>query len=286
MIERGRLWVLIASGVAIAAVLLLAAGLSNVELLPGHPLPRGEEPGQGGALSFASLPAGVVETLIRVFGFVILVLLPLALIYVVVSPDARRRVLYRLGLLAWLIALYLVLRANWDFLRALQVQPVVPALPSDVDLPPLQFPASPSPILVWISTVGLALLLAAAVVAALWFVWHRRRRPDAVERLAGEARGALNALSLGADVEDTIMRCYFDMGRILEQERGIARTEAMTPREFEGRLKELGLPAQDVEQLTRLFEAVRYGRWVAGEQEKRQAMACLTAIAESSRGAS
>ncbi|MFN2291062.1 MAG: DUF4129 domain-containing protein [Anaerolineae bacterium] len=284
--ERSRRWVLVVSALAIAAILLLAAGLSSVELLPGRPLPRGGEQGQGGALPFASLPVGVIAFLIRAFGFVMLVLLPLALIYVLVSPDARRRVLYRLGLLTWLIALFLLLRANSDFLRSLQVQPTNPALPSDVELPALEFSASPSPILIWISTAALALLLAAAVVTSLWVLWRRRRKPDAVEKLADEARGALHALSTGADVEDTIMRCYFDMARILERERGIARTEAMTPREFEGRLKELGLPAGHVEQLTRLFEAARYGQWIAGEQEKRQAIASLTAIAESSRSAS
>jgi len=287
MIERSRLWVLLASALAIAAILLLAAGLSSVELLPGQPLPRGGEPGQDGLLSGESMPTRVLQLLIRVFGFVVLVLLPLALIYVIVSAEARRHVLYRLGLLAWLIALYLVLRANSDLLRSIQWEQPGAALPSDVELPALEFTSNPTPALIWISTVGLALLLAAALVGGFWILWRRRRRkPGTLEQLAGEARGALDALSAGADVEDTIMRSYFEMARILEQERGITRAEAMTPREFEGRLKELRLPAQDVEKLTRLFEAVRYGRWVPGEQEKRQAMACLTAIAESSRGAS
>ena len=287
MIERSRLWVLLAAVLAIVALLLLAAGLSSVELLPGRPLPRGGEPAEGGFFSGGGLPTRLVQALIRVFGFIMLVFLPLALIYVLVSAEARRRVLYRLGLFAWLIALYLLLRANSDLLRSFQLEPSGGPLPSEGELPALAFTSDPTPALVWISTVGLALLLAVALVGGFWMLWRRRRRkPDALEQLAGEARGALDALSAGADVEDTIMRSYFEMARILEQERGITRAEAMTPREFESRLKELGLPAGDVEQLTRLFEAVRYGHWVASDQEKRQAIACLTAIAESSRGAS
>jgi cbb3-type cytochrome oxidase subunit 3 len=284
--ERSRLWVLVASALAIAAILLLAAGLSSVELLPGRPLPRGEEQAQGGFFSGGGLPTRLVQSLIRIFGFIVLVLLPLALIYVIVSPEARRRVLYRLGLLTWLIALYLVLRANGDFLRSIQLEPPAAGLPAEGELPGLDFSASPTPALIWISTVGLALVLAGVLVAVFWLLWRRRRKPSTLAQLAGEARGALDALSAGADVEDTIMRSYFEMARILEQERGITRAEAMTPREFEDRLKALSLPAGDVEQLTRLFEAVRYGRWVAGEREKREAIACLMAIAESSRGGS
>jgi hypothetical protein len=127
----------------------------------------------------------------------------------------------------------------------------------------------------------LAVLLSAGLVGIAWFIWRRSRRPAGpLEQLAQEARQALVALEGGADVQDTVMRCYFEMSRILSEQRGISRSETMTPREFELRLKGAGLPDGDVEQLTRLFESVRYGARVPGEQEERQAAACLRAIAK------
>jgi hypothetical protein len=74
------------------------------------------------------------------------------------------------------------------------------------------------------------------------------------------------------------------MSQILSQQRGISRAQTMTPREFELELKGVGLPGGDVEELTRLFESVRYGARAADEQQERQAVACLTAIAEACTG--
>jgi hypothetical protein len=48
-------------------------------------------------------------------------------------------------------------------------------------------------------------------------------------------------------------------------------------------LEEAGLPGKHVQQLTRLFEQVRYGAKVSDEQKERQAIACLTAIVEACR---
>jgi hypothetical protein len=88
----------------------------------------------------------------------------------------------------------------------------------------------------------------------------------------------LDALQTGADVQDTVIRCYLEMSRVLAEQRGLRRAEAATPREFELQLKEAGLPEAQLEQLTRLFEAVRYGAKVAGERQQRQAVDCLAGI--------
>ena len=80
------------------------------------------------------------------------------------------------------------------------------------------------------------------------------------------------------------MRCYYDMVRVLNEERGITRPRAMTPREFEERLRELGIPDEPVRRLTRLFEEVRYGAKTPGESEEEQAIFCLNAIVWASKG--
>jgi len=76
-----------------------------------------------------------------------------------------------------------------------------------------------------------------------------------------------------------VMHCYFEMARVLDDHYGVVRTEAMTPREFEQLLARLDLPTAQVEQLTRLFEMVRYGSRIATDVQEQEAIACLTAIA-------
>jgi hypothetical protein len=81
------------------------------------------------------------------------------------------------------------------------------------------------------------------------------------------------------------MRCYYEMSRVLRQQRGIRRHQAMTPREFATFLEEAGLPTEAVRRLTELFEQVRYGAKSPGRDEGAQALACLETIVEFCRSA-
>ncbi len=282
MTSRQRLWVLLISGLAIVAMVLLAAGLSDLEFLPGRPLPRRARAGETLELFFGAIPGS------EVFGFIFMalyyiavLLLPLAIIYVLISPEARKRVVRSLGLLLWLLALFLVMRARPDLFQELQMQPGAAPSPDDVANPTFAFAGSFPQWAVLLTTLGLAVAMAAVLVGGAWYIWRRGRAPSTpLEQLAQEAQEALVALAAGADVKDTVMRCYFEMSRVLSEQRGIERAEAMTPREFEGQLREAGLPGRHVEQLTRLFEGVRYGARIPDEQEERRAVACLTAIVE------
>jgi len=120
-----------------------------------------------------------------------------------------------------------------------------------------------------------------------WRLWHNRRRSEeTLDLLAREARSAVEALRSGGDIRNVIIRCYFEMVQVLNRQRGITRKEGMTPREFERRLFELGLPVEPVTKLTRLFESVRYGAKDLGEVEERQALAYLEAIVQASGGRS
>ncbi len=288
MTSRQRLWMLLFSGLTIVALVLLASGLSDLELLPGRPLPRGtREAGDVGS-SLGGIPASelLYYVFMVIYGLAV-VLLPFALIYVIVSPDARKRVIRSLGMMMWFLALYLLMRANPEFFQELQLQAGAAPFADNAAVPGVEFSASVPPWAVPLATIGLALLLALGLVAIAWYIWRRSRRPASpLEQLAQEARQALVALEGGADVNDTVMRCYFEMSQILSQQRGISRSETMTPREFEIELKGAGLPDADVEQLTRLFESVRYGARVPDEQQERQAVACLTAIAGACAGSS
>ena len=82
---------------------------------------------------------------------------------------------------------------------------------------------------------------------------------------------------------NTVIRCYPEISLILLEQRGINRTETMTPREFERVLKDRGLPSEQVRVLTRLFEMVRYGTKVPDKEEENIAIESLSSIIDAIR---
>ncbi|MDX1687935.1 MAG: DUF4129 domain-containing protein [Candidatus Promineifilaceae bacterium] len=132
--------------------------------------------------------------------------------------------------------------------------------------------------------VTIVLLVAGAVIAR--FLWrHPWKQPDrgTLEMVTAEAEAALDELRAGAAVRDAILRCYLEMNQGLRQRLGLVREEGMTPREFEEELTRAGLPHHAVQRLTRLFESVRYGRQSGTETDREEAIASLEAIIEYAR---
>jgi hypothetical protein len=149
---------------------------------------------------------------------------------------------------------------------------------------PPDFVSDPPNWFLMVVNVVVALLL----VVAFWFLWRfmRARHDDTQTLLVQQAETALSDLTAGGDLRDVIMRCYARMSQVLYQSRNIQRDEAMTPREFETHLAEIGLQDQHIQRLTRLFESVRYGASSPGEPAQREALDCLRAITRAFRGAS
>jgi hypothetical protein len=154
----------------------------------------------------------------------------------------------------------------------------------DLGESPVFTPDPPSWLTLTTILVG-SLLAAVIIVAIIWRLRQLATPPSAtaLEQLAEEAQNAMVALESGGDVSQTILRCYREMSRVLKQEKGIARESTMTPREFERRLIEWGLPQDSVRTLTRLFEQVRYGHIDAAAPEKDLALACLNDIVQGSK---
>jgi len=116
----------------------------------------------------------------------------------------------------------------------------------------------------------------------VWYIYRRffYKLPSTADLLKTEVEGAINEIELGVDLRNVIIRCYADMSHILMDRRGLHRQQAMTPREFELKLQETGLPQTAVQRLTRLFEAVRYGNTQPDPEAEQEAIDCLTTIAE------
>ncbi|MFP3896341.1 MAG: DUF4129 domain-containing protein [Anaerolineales bacterium] len=295
MNRDNKIWVLLLLGAAIAAIALLAISLPALELRPGEPLILPEEmrgmPGEREEIP--PMPHGeIIDILLRAIFTFTLVLLPFAIIYLIISPESRKRALGTLITVLVITFLLMLLRPMVEGIEEeMEFGEEVPGKVPDGTLPApdTEFTAEPSPGLILAVNILLALFLAAAVVAIVWFIWqhaHTRRSVRTVEdippmeQLAQEAQEAIGAVRSGVDLNDAVTRCYFEMTRILREQRGIHRQRAMTPREFETRLEEIGLPPEQIQRLTRLFERVRYGDKNPSEREEDQAIASLTAIVE------
>jgi len=273
---------------ALASLFLLASGLSTLTFRPGIRFSLGRE------------LARLFEN--RILGWPVWTLIiAFILIYALSrrrSPPKKEGSAPSAGLLLRLVALAIMLL--WLYAFSLLPQPGVPDGQAQVQelesgaLPLFQEEAdteaaieeeaafSPDPPS-WVPLAANLLLAGLAAGIALLLLYYLRRRgdyaPTPLDRLGEEAQEAVEALKSGEDAADVILRIYYQMGRILEEERGIRRGLAMTPAEFENNLVQLGFPAEPVHTLTWLFEQVRYGARRLGENEQRQAAGSLGAIA-------
>jgi hypothetical protein len=293
--DQNRRWAVLLTSLAIVAMALLAAGLSNLELAPGRPAAHLQQPAEIDTEQGRALGQGLLDVIVVVLGILSVLLLALFAVYSFFSAEAKKRLLITLALLACLLVLYWVSEANPQQPEQAQQAPVptaptslpATALPPGTAPPTVELDLHPPGWLVWLGATVLALLAAGVAASIAWLVWSQvQREPTPLEQLAEKAEWALSALEAGADLDDTIIRCYFEMSQILKQQRGIVRREAMTPREFERGLRGTGLPEEAVAQLTRLFEKVRYGSGIPDEREEHQAMTSLAAIAAACRSAS
>lgn len=294
--EKYRVWLM--AGVALLALVILAAGLSELELRPGWPLSDwlqlllGNLTIRRGEVTPGSLLD--ITRVVRLLVIIFLLLLPLFILGLILYPDLRKKMLRELlRMLIFLSLAYILTRS--EFIETM----------IDFGSGPINFVALPSPgeesassalevmpqfdtrspsWLTWVTSFALALALAAGIAGLIWTLL-RRLSPQStpMDELAQEAQAALEALQSGADFRNTIIRCYREMSEVLRARRGIQRDGAMTPREFEAQLAHHGLPGGPVHQLTLLFEQVRYGADAPGEMEEDRALTCLTAIVETCR---
>jgi hypothetical protein len=288
--EKYRLWLI--AGASLAALLVLAAGLSEMKLTPGWPwsvwwqLLFGDSKPTGSPVASLPFPGDASRRawiLAVIFLFLMVMYLVASILYPGMWLRMLRVLLQMLGLLV-LVSL-LMHSAFLENITQLMQSPAFSNLKVPEggmeSLPP--FEANSPPWLTWTAGFILALALVAGAIGVVWALSRRRPKSAPIRELAQEAQAALDALQSGADFRDTVIRCYREMSEVLRSQRGIQREGAMTPREFESRLIRLGLPGAPVQQLTRLFEMARYGPETPDELEEDQALTCLRAIVEACR---
>ena len=281
-----RTWTIIFAGVALLALFLLAASISTLQFDPGQPIsfqklaPQFAEQGASGDIS------STLAAFLRVLLILMWIMVPLYLILLIFSKDARKRFLRdMIMMLPFLILLY-ILSNNQQLKKAAEeLNPAFMGMQNDeiaqlTPAPPLPEFVPPAP---WVTTaviVGLSLTVVAVIASFLYFLWRRAKKQsqDALVVVRREAQAALDDIQSGGDLRDAIMRSYLQMVEAIREYRGINRERDMTPHEFEMYLGRRGLPVSPVHQLTQLFETVRYGGVTPGRKEEQAAVTSLRAI--------
>ncbi len=266
---------LIALSITLITLVVLSAGLSQIRLQEGTLFNRDNISELRSLLVQLMSLRELLLPLILIGALIILVWSLVAKKQPVNLPRSKNRQAWLVQIILWVVA-FAILRRQ--------------LIKRDSDFKPLEIlgitnnsgtesiPTQPSPIPDWF-VFAFSLVLFILICYIFWRVYRTRRKPEeTVMLLTQEAKVALDTLQAGEDLRDVIQRCYFQMARILREQRGIQRKQAMTPREFEQSLIGLGFPGEPIRQLTQLFEAVRYGAKELGEKSELKAISCLDAI--------
>ncbi|HET6846615.1 MAG TPA: DUF4129 domain-containing protein [Anaerolineales bacterium] len=285
---RNRAWAVSACALVIMAVLLLAPALGHLRFEPAKKLAWG---------SAATMPAFLSELHIdestsvgEILAFWLAIVLPVALALFLLPPEMRKRLLQQLIRLA-LFALALVLALRYRLIHLPELEGAVldpsaggfqtPAGPSQGDA--FTPPVIPPWLMYLISFLFTALL--AWGLYQLYRVWERarERRGSGLDAIAVAARDSLRDLAEGRQWGDVVLEAYARMTDAVRLARGLQRETAWTPREFAAHLAHKGLPRVAVDDLTRLFEAARYGGTTADANARHRAASCLESILQACR---
>lgn len=274
---------LIFLGVAFAALLLLAAGISQISFSGVAPLTL--RPFVFEDAGYAERPVQGMQIIFYLF----MALYLLAVVSIFLSREGRVRLIafiLMLGVVS--LCLYAVgsLMEDEEPQVAAAVTGTPEVLPLDPEAQPtmelipvedLPLPQTPG----WLVTVvgvTLAALLAGAVLGLLWFILRRRPSYTLSDVLAEEAQATVDELEAGGDLKNAIINCYARMSKAVIEAQGMVRPSAMTPREFGQVLKRVRFPAEPVNTLTHLFEEARYGEILPDAERVEQALTSLRAI--------
>jgi hypothetical protein len=267
---------LILLGLVVIMSMLIAASLSQLELKPGQPLPRLEN-SQVVTTQGETRPAmsiSVNKFFLIVFGLACVGLAVYMLINLL-------RGLGRKELVAMIQPFLLVVLMLGSMIIVILLMPrtqsaVVAELPMPTPEPPVTSPlGAVPPLLLWLVGIGLLVL---SLLAGAWIFLSGRRQERPIDLVGLEAEKAWQALKTGLDLKDVIISCYRQMSLALEQEQGLERKDFMTTGEFENLLQAAGVPHDPIHQLTRLFDAVRYGDWQPNPSDEQKAIESLEAI--------
>jgi hypothetical protein len=263
-------------GLFVLITALFAASLSQMELQPGLPpvLLEGyhivvPEYAQSDLINLSISPFTL-----RLLG-ILFTLFLLIMLYTAIMGIRLKKLFGILVEFILIISRFMILILSIFLLHSLSGQPAAHTSGMIPSKPVFAIPAEAVPTgLIWLVGITLGLL-----GALLLFYWTRtHRRSSQWDLLTEQIEKARQNILAGMNLDKVIVRCYLEMGRILQYERGIERQVFTTPTEFEYELCSAGLPRTPVHVLTNLFERVRYGRCTPTPADEQEALNNLQKI--------
>ncbi len=270
--------------VAVLFLVLLAAGLSHVSFVGTRYGPPSDSlsPPASAPPPAPSVGNGLSPLWTQVLAYAIGVLV---IVSIVVSVIFRPRNLWEackraIPAAMWFLALYLIL-LRWRNRPLFKEEEGAPTGMGGNE------PAQPFPTIEQVHIpswatfffIFLVLVLLAAALLAAWRFRRARPRPIiAAEELANITKQYAQELRMGSPVQETILRCYRQMCQLLSERFHIEVSRAMTAREFEKRLAQMGIHADHINRLSRLFEWARYSAGRPTLEQERAALALLDDI--------
>jgi cbb3-type cytochrome oxidase subunit 3/transcriptional regulator of met regulon len=290
LVSTKKLWTLASFGVVLVTIVLLASSLSQVQFKEGHLLIFGNS--SDPTITSDGTPArDPIQQLGSFWGgaltIVFWVLVPLSILYILISKRARKRVLRDIFVVgSFLLILYFFIQAfrgNSPVADEANAPNPAQAESPETVVVPSNFPIDPPE---WLTFAG-SFILIVLIILLLAFLWFRMRPRVKIEEqstldlLVDEAQETLQDLRSGAGLKDVVIRCYQEMCTILAEQQGVRRRRAMTPREFQVHLAHIGVENEHIERLTSLFESVRYGPESSNQSAVKEAELCLETIVRS-----
>lgn len=281
-------WRIVIPVIAVLSLVVLAAGLSHLSFEGTRYGPPPEfsqkppvvpQPPQQPEQNPSSFWEQVLIVLLGALGGI-------SLISIILWPRGLWEALKRSLPAAVWFAVILVILMRWrnrPFFTEHEQTP--PGTPSDVPNQP--FPALEQVHIPWWAAflfVLVALLGVGGAIFGVWRVWRARARPSAVAEFADLTQRYAQELRCGAPVHATILRCYREMCRLLSERFHLEISRAMTAREFEQRLAQLGILEEHISRLSRLFEWARYSPARPTPEQEREALQLLEEIARTYGG--
>jgi len=278
--------VLLLAILALGALTILSVSLRDVSFSDPQPIGREEAAASETAPQAMIQPLPEVSLQSKITLWISMVIL-LALVAVLLSPEARKRMIRILFRLVFTyLALYFLFKRYPDILSVFNLFGALgnPTAEQEIavdDIPPPVFtPPQETPLLSYFVSllIVLGILYLAWRLYRTWKEFNVASKHNPLQEIARIARSSLRDLSDGRESTDVILNCYFRMSDVVADKRNLQRGLGMTPSEFAIRLEQSGLPGDAVRRLTKLFEAVRYGERKAGPKDVNEAVACLTTI--------
>ena len=288
--KRKRTLLTLLLGLLLGAMLLLAGGLPNLRFQPGRSLNLLDwflsqlvsenatgfpeitiEPGRSSFLP--ELGEGLLKSIIIFFWLMLI----FSIVYAIISPKLRRELVRMFALILVLVVILPQIAKNLTQLHETAAMEGLPGFSLGENTFPVPPPFIQDPPGWFFAIVNVLLML--VFFGGIYFMWRRLRpNSEAHAVVVKEVKRALSDLEAGLEMKDVVIACYAKMCQGLQESRHIKRKQAMTPREFENHLAHAGIANTHIQQLTRLFEGVRYGAKPTDKAAEHEAKQCLQAI--------